>query len=150
MTATGIEPTTTWLTVRLQTFWYRACFKQGVPWHSANYRVQIHSKRACDVLKRHSLLMGQFWLEIAKKKNFFGKLWSILSAFWPILQNLAYSLNKKLFQLKKHLWAHTKNQKNVINQRLRNWEIRGIILSIVLLTMGYPEFLKKRDSATFQ
>ena len=74
MTATGIEPTTTWLTVRLQTFWYRACFKQGVPWHSANYRVQIHSKRACDVLKRHSLLMGQFWLEIAKKKFFWVTL----------------------------------------------------------------------------
>ena len=66
-----------------------------------------------------------------------------MSAFWPILHNLAYSLNKKLFQLKKHLWAPTENQKNVINQRLRNWEIRGIILSIVLLTMGYPEFLKK-------
>ena len=23
---------------------YRACFEQGAPWHSRNYRVQIHSK----------------------------------------------------------------------------------------------------------
>ena len=25
-------------------FIFRACFEQGVPWHSGNYRVRIHSK----------------------------------------------------------------------------------------------------------
>ena len=46
-----------WLSVRLRTKWmwfvspcsylnfrYRASFEQGVPWHSGNYRVWIHSK----------------------------------------------------------------------------------------------------------
>ena len=25
-------------------FRFRACFEQGVPWHSGNYRVQVHSE----------------------------------------------------------------------------------------------------------
>ena len=25
-------------------FWFRACFEQGAPWHSGNYRVWIHSE----------------------------------------------------------------------------------------------------------
>ena len=46
-----------WLSVRLWTKWlwfesicshlnfrFRACFEQGVPWHSGNYRVWIHSE----------------------------------------------------------------------------------------------------------
>ena len=46
-----------WLSVRLQTKWFRfefscshlnfgfrACFEQGLPWHSGNYRVWIHSE----------------------------------------------------------------------------------------------------------
>ena len=32
-------------------FRYRTCFEQNVPWHSSNYRVQIHSKRVCDMIK---------------------------------------------------------------------------------------------------
>ena len=48
---------TKWLSVRLWTKWlwvqvqfshlhfgFHACFKQGVPWHSGNYRVWIHSE----------------------------------------------------------------------------------------------------------
>ena len=47
-----------WLSVHLWTKWcgfkprcshlifrYRACFEQGVPWHSGNYRVWIHSEK---------------------------------------------------------------------------------------------------------
>ena len=58
MTATGLEPSSAkWLSVHLQTsgcgfesncshlhFRFRACFEQGVPWHSGNYRVWIYSK----------------------------------------------------------------------------------------------------------
>ena len=33
------------------TFRYHACFEQRVSWHSCNYRVQIHSKRVCDIIK---------------------------------------------------------------------------------------------------
>ena len=35
----GFESSCSHLSFRL-----RACFKQGVPWHSGNYRVQIHSE----------------------------------------------------------------------------------------------------------
>ena len=47
-----------WLSVRLRTKWlwvriqlqhlnfkFRACFEQGVAWHSGNYRVWIHTER---------------------------------------------------------------------------------------------------------
>ena len=58
MTATKLEPSSAkWLSVRLQTsgcgfesncchlhFRFRACFEQGVPWHSGNYRLWIYPK----------------------------------------------------------------------------------------------------------
>ena len=40
---------TKWLWVRIQlqrlNFKFRACFEQGVAWHSGNYRVWIHTER---------------------------------------------------------------------------------------------------------
>ena len=35
-------------------FRYCTCFEHGVPWHSGNYRVQVHSKRICDMIGTHS------------------------------------------------------------------------------------------------
>ena len=50
---TGYKPTTTYSHSHLN-FEYCNCFKQGVPCHSCNYRVQIHSKHAYDIVKTHS------------------------------------------------------------------------------------------------
>ena len=35
-------------------FKFRACFEQGVPWHSEEYRVCIHSKRVRDMTRTYS------------------------------------------------------------------------------------------------
>ena len=37
------------------TFRFCSCFKQGAPWHSANYRVRIHSKRVHAMTRTYSL-----------------------------------------------------------------------------------------------
>ena len=56
VTATGLELTTAWVFVYEQSgfgfesrcshlkFRFGACFEQGVPWHSGNYRVWIQSE----------------------------------------------------------------------------------------------------------
>ena len=51
-------------------FKYRACFEQGVPWHSGNYRVWIHSERVRDMVRTYS-----------HSSNSFTKL----SIFWEVL-----------------------------------------------------------------
>ena len=35
-------------------FRYHACFKQGVPWHSRNYRVWIHSETSSNMIRTYS------------------------------------------------------------------------------------------------
>ena len=50
---TGYKPTTTYSHSHLN-FEYCTCFKQGVPCHSCNNRVRIHSKHAYDMVKTHS------------------------------------------------------------------------------------------------
>ena len=35
-------------------FRYRTCFEQGVPWHASNFRVKIHYKGACYIIKTYS------------------------------------------------------------------------------------------------
>ena len=37
------------------TFRFRACFEQGVPWHSGNYRVWIHSETAYVTWQEHTV-----------------------------------------------------------------------------------------------
>ena len=39
------------------TFRFRACFEQGVPWHSGNYRVWIHSENAYVTWQEHTVKM---------------------------------------------------------------------------------------------
>ena len=43
------------------TFRFRACFEQGVPWHSGNYRVWIHSENAYVTWQEHTVLWNAFW-----------------------------------------------------------------------------------------
>ena len=45
----GIESTYSQLNFR-----YRACFEQGFPCYSGNYRVLIQSKCVCDMIKTHT------------------------------------------------------------------------------------------------
>ena len=56
------------------TYRFRACFKQGVPWHSGNYRVLIHcetrtwydtnmqSNAPTDKYSQHSSIIWPVWL----------------------------------------------------------------------------------------
>ena len=37
-------------------FKFRACFEQGGPWHSGNYRVWIHSESVRDMIRIYSLV----------------------------------------------------------------------------------------------
>ena len=41
-------------------FRYRVCFEQGVPRHSSDYRVQIHCKTCCDMIRTHSQQFPDF------------------------------------------------------------------------------------------
>ena len=50
------------------TFRFRACFEQGVTWHSGNYRVWIHSKNAYVRWQEHTVIL--------KKVHFFKKYYS--------------------------------------------------------------------------
>ena len=54
-------------------FRYCACFEQGIPWHSSNNRVKIHSKNACVMIKttlmhytdkysQHSSIIWPVWI----------------------------------------------------------------------------------------
>ena len=48
-------------------FIFRSCFKQGVPWHSGNYRVLIHSERHAWLDENIQLLI--LWSDIAFDMN---------------------------------------------------------------------------------
>ena len=43
-----------WIPLQSLTFRYWACFEQGVPWYSGNYRVYIHSKTVMWRVRTHS------------------------------------------------------------------------------------------------
>ena len=48
---------------KLTTFRFRACFEQGVPWRSGNYRVSIHFENAYVTWQEHTVLvLFQFFL----------------------------------------------------------------------------------------
>ena len=51
----GFNPRYIYLNVR-----YRACFEQGVFWHSGNYRVWIHSEKVRDIIRTYSSKIRNF------------------------------------------------------------------------------------------
>ena len=55
-------------------FKFRACFEQGLPWHSGNYRVWIHPETRTwhdkNIQSKGSSLWGQLYLKVTSHKHF--------------------------------------------------------------------------------
>ena len=99
-----------------------ACFKQGVPWHSGNYRVWIHSESVCDMTRTYcqmprfgisTKLRIRFRLKIKKK----SKLTKLHIRVTPKIQNI-----KIAYQIK-HYWSYreatqTRGQKHASKRAL--------------------------------
>ena len=81
-------------------FSYHGCFEQGVPWYSGSLRVYTHSKRLCDMIKRHdlqnALAFSDEMLTLFLKNTLTPQVWNNTSAnaqisisalllviFWP-------------------------------------------------------------------
>ena len=46
---------------------YHTCFEQGVPWHSGNSRVRIHSETCNDMVRTYSLKIAVYGIEEIKR-----------------------------------------------------------------------------------
>ena len=78
-------------------FRFRACFEQGVPWHSGNYRVWIHSKtrRWHD---KNIQWNPYFWCCTRKKVSLraCGKPCKIILSYWDIIVDMNVNEFRKL------------------------------------------------------
>ena len=98
LSGSGFESSCSHLNFRL-----RACFEQGVPWHSGNYRVWITLKRVRDMTRTHRLLL---WLEIYTENILYRVLeifvWNESKKFYSRLNNTG-DLDAKWASFAKHI-----------------------------------------------
>ena len=81
-------------------FRFRACFEQGVPWHSGNYRVWIHSETRTWHDKNHS--NAPYRLVLTKQFNHLASLAKWLSVrLWTrwLWVRIQLQSNKKVISL---------------------------------------------------
>ena len=97
----GFEPSCSHLNFR-----FRACFKQGVPWHSGNYRVWIHSETG--TWHDKNIQSSKFFSIIRPVSKVLAFLWTIFFSIWSKRLLESESETFHLFKNKKfgyQLWC---------------------------------------------
>ena len=79
-----------WIPLLQLNFSYRTCFEQGVPWHSGNYRVYIHSENAYVTWEEHTVT-----IILVENDKIFQDDKAITNAFINYFTNVTHSVGLK-------------------------------------------------------